>query len=542
MSERPRIKKLNGRRHQAWDLNRARRSGVAMQEVQFPGSLGFGIKPKDPTCDLLALIPNDQVEFMVVRYCPARSFPAPQGKYMEAHLASLGEAKLEFGMPKIQFPDARRTSNMRLRPDTKNGRHPLHPEGDVLHSSLFDREFGIFNRLSEGIDRLAFCGVNKQGDPLRPGWYYSKPMKEFSHADVMAEDPRSWMIDAYVGVSPNDMERLYNVATEKTTDKTVRYSCPKCHAHHAAADFTRPQFKTKFLEDNFVATCPKCHRRSKYFLDHSLPARTRRHFNLSFMIGFCEWLSEGAPLRAPHDMQYLGMDSEDPTYEDTSFGPKLRCHTFGIGEENGYALYLHESTWVKAQVGEEVKQGDILAYATEYLSVRDNLELRREWAEQPLKSRWATLPHMLGGKDVMGFMQKLWFDNQVRYVQGNNGRALFAVPTRLMGQAAGRIPTHGLWWDLSPAADYFDPEVGAIICPPIRIGRWDKFQINLPGQVRLDATVSDPRFNPSPFNGRKPKRHTLDAIKQERAGKKRKPRKRCRAGTEAKQNQVQVPA
>jgi hypothetical protein len=125
----------------------------------------------------------------------------------------------------------------------------------------------------------------------------------------------------------------------------------------------------------------------------------------------------------------------------------------------------------------------------------------------------------------MGFMQRLWFENQTRRVG-----SLIAVPTRLLGHAAGQVPTHGLWWDLSPAKDYFDAEVGAIICPPIPIKRWNRLQINLPGQVRLDASVNDPRFDPSVYIGpakRKPqrgKKPSLADVKKERsANGSRKP-------------------
>ena len=73
-----------------------------------------------------------------------------------------------------------------------------------------------------------------------------------------------------------------------------------------------------------------------------------------------------------------------------------------------------------------------------------------------------------------------------------------AFPTKLMGAAATRVEAQGLWWDLRPAIKHWDAQVGAIVFPPIRIRQWHGFKINLPGAIRLDATVQDPRFELRP--------------------------------------------
>jgi len=503
-------------RHLQWDKLKKARSKVRMDEVQFSGFLGFSAILDDPTTNLDRLVPSDQIRFACVRYTKVGAFPN-LGKPKEGHLASYGRARLAYNMPLIDLTDARNLVNFRDRPDSELRGHPVSQYDNLLNHELYDREFGVYNAMVADVDRRAFCGVDSKGKPIRPSWFYRRPknLKD----KIKIEHRPEVNIEAFVGVDRDDLDLLYNMATEKSVDRQLRYACPKCNAKHRAEEFTRRKFKTQWFEDgNFVATCSKCRTRRKYFVDNALPEREHRSFNMAFKIGFCEWVAAGGPFVMRHYAKYV----ESCDVPGECYGPDLTMHGFTDGDLE-YDIFMPPKIAPHFEPGMLMRPGDVFANVVTLSS-----EKLRAWAKQSLKDRWLSLPDVFGGKDMLGFVQKLWFDNQATPVDTGSGRHVYAFPTSLIGQAAGKIRTHGLWWDLSAAKKHLRPELGAIVFPSIRIKQWDQFQVDLPGQIRLDARVDDPRFDPECT--------MLDEIKKEQARRHRPKRDRNKPNT--KDNEV----
>jgi hypothetical protein len=483
--------------------------------VEHPGSYAIAIEPP-VGADLTALQKADTVRMFTMRVVPGRAFPAPGGKLMEAHLGSITEGRLAFGMPTIAFDDPLRTWNHRLRPDLMDGDQPIHENGDVLRADKVE-EFRIFNQLVASIDELAFTGVLPNGKRVNPLWAQHCP-EHLSGKTTKAVDPSTWMIEPYLGIADKAFETLFDVATRKSSGGP-RFSCPTkgCGGQHHTTLTTEylncETAKRRWLRNgDFVATCAACNREHTFRLKWALPTKVKRDFDTGFMAGFVDWVADGGPLKAPVNGSYVN------SYPN---GGELTIHVFADEHGNECRVLLHNDIVPEIMPGDDVAMGDLFAYALSYRSDWEKLGTM-DWNRGKLDRKFQAVKGLFK-PGMLGLAQRQFFEGQARYVcEGDKLQRVF--PARLFGHAAGKVETIDLWWDLSSAIPHFDHEVGAIVCPPITQKRWHQLTTNLPGwkfgNVKLDVRVNDPRFKmpwdqPKAKSKSKGKRRRTRSPKQE---------------------------
>jgi hypothetical protein len=489
--------------HRQWKKDRALRQRIPLRET-WRGCLGLAALLQDMD-DIEfhgehALYRNEQVTWICLRDVPVGHFPgSPRMNRREVNYANTAKATLRHGMPTIDFavPD-RRAVDFRFFPHgefiarrSEFRSELIRPWADVLDSDARSREFGVLNKLSAAMTNFAFFATDSLGKPCRRSWAAHRPR---IGSEFLPIPPKRWMPRPYLGFTLAQAERLYHAATESSPDSTV-FECPSCGSRCRIEHFREPGRRLTVFEDgDFVAVCPRCGGRRKWHLDDAITPRPQRRFPAAFPRGFCDALVKGLPLRSVGRTRYLGHAKfrRQGHHRHGTHCPARRLsltpHAFAAEWEGGERIaFLPRDARVTVRVGEVLEPGEVFAYALPTAATG-------WWRGLDFRDRWATAEQVCGDKEMLEFLQMLWFHNQAVSLQRRPELLLY--PADLVCLAVRDVPPQGLWWDFNAAGELNLVDMGleAVVFPPIRLAEWDRFQLSVPGDVALDAGIADPRF------------------------------------------------
>lgn len=519
--------------HEQWQRDRQVRQTVPLTEA-WRGCVGLAALFRNAEHAVnhgpLMLMPNDHMTWLVLRDVPIGHFPGSESmNRRDVNFATATQAVLRHGMPAIDFTvtnyaEAPHDSwDFKFRPFETFKQPPSYNEvealeklgfapetmlplltaevkaaGDTLHSGHNSREFAVLNKLSEAMTKFAFGAKDHSGRPVRPSWAKVRP-KTITPSTV--EPAYKWFPQPYLGFPRDKREQLFMAATEARPEGSA-IMCSKCREHIDARVFERrakPLHVTVFETGDFVADCPVCRQRHKWHLDDIIPGRVVRHFPIAFKDRMTRDLAEGLPLRSVGKSVYCGAlqyayerDAANLPDAVTREAEDLVPHRF-LSDETGekYLVYLPAWSRIVARQGQVLEPGEIWGYG-----LHENPSAA--WASQDRVAKWAQLDGVCGGQQYVGLFQQVWFQHQG--VLGNKkhdelpGQILF--PAELVSLAVHVVEPLGIWWDICPQEKFMDVALGALVFPPLRVHQWDKLQFSLPGDVAMNAGITDDRFDP----------------------------------------------
>jgi hypothetical protein len=208
--------------------------------------------------------------------------------------------------------------------------------------------------------------------------------------------------------------------------------------------------------------------------------KTARHKPLSDLpvlcrIGFTTALAKRLPLVATADCVYRG-----PIWRRDGL-VEHRFRAVDSGAIN--SVILPKNASVRVADNAELEAGQIWAHGLPALPPTD-------WISAHPINRWTQRRVACGGNDSAGTLLNAWFFSQILHPKGRPDLVL--VPSWLIAHLAMAIRPGALFWDVSGSIGFDDCELEAMIFPPLRIRRWQKWTFCLRGEVLLDATIGDP--------------------------------------------------
>lgn len=481
-----------------WKRDRKLRQHVPIEE-SWRGCMGLaflldGTAPI-PSAEHL-LLENSHIRWMVLRDIPAGQFPANRRlNGREVNYVNQAKAELRYGAPVIDFRNQEPAWDFRfipfgrhLRPRQLGERQFLdevRPAGLILDAEQRRREFAVLNQLSAAMTDFAFSGVDHQRRPFRPAWARRRPR---GFALKQPENPADCLPRAYVAFTVQEAERLYAAVTDPASEETA-FDCPRCHAVTDLTTFsTSIACDTRVLEDGaFAATCPACRQRRKWFLSDGRPCRTHRRFTWPFRDAFLADLQKGMEFVAIGYEKLEGEVVGPRTPQGDVTGQHLDLTPYRISRHDGTSRLVFLPSFARVHKPQHVKSAGMdfkpgHCWAT--LPVPP-----AKWLKLDRRNQWNTLYEVLGGRDMVGHIQKLWFDQQALCLPHLPGTLLY--PAELVAPAAKALPPRGLWWDISPAELHYDPTLEATVLPPLRLRHWDSLSLALPNETLLQADVPD---------------------------------------------------
>lgn len=524
---------------------------AAAQSLEEHGHVGTG----------RVIFHNDEIEWLAIRDVPWKRFPKhPDQRFntAEVNYASTARGHLVHGMPWLQFDSATINDkgaghlrwNHRILPFRQHRKQigdglyeTVKPNGGTLDAKKYPAEFALANAVSAKMTNLALNGVfpadyrnvEARGKPLSPAWFAHRPEGSIEYPPF---PPRIWFPVPLVTVPElgRDLAQLYRQATSVGGHDV--YDCPSCSAEHSSDQIKlREEFNTEWCSTGgwFIATCPGCSERRKYFIDDARHIESRYFFSHAFRDQFTEAVAAGLPIRARGSMAYIG----ERKYDSAVYSRlPLTTHVFKLsGDDNAEVLIsLPKEVKLDTKPGHIYKSGEVICHA---LAATNVFEILDKWGRQDPKDRWMTVGDVVGGREWVPFLQELWWTNQIVYLpQRADGSSLdstdtlpghqVAIPADLLGPAMAKITVGELWWDMTLCAHFADPEVGGtelscggIALPAIPISRWDRLMFgenwrgprkgrdgrprpvqssgdplrDLPGGLVIDARIVDPRLD-----------------------------------------------
>ncbi len=448
---------------------------------------------------LRALAPNHMLRWVALRDIPPGHFPvSPSMNRRVVSYASVTQAKLRHGLPTIDFsqPD-HQGWDFRFRPFTPftrpcgvRGEELVEPGPDTLNPEHYPREMALLNRISSNMTHAAFFGRDSRRRPLRNAWFQRRP----EGRPFQLARPEFFMPRAMLAFPLRAMDQLYALSTRSIGQGSIM-PCAACHSHFELERFREPFAEMEMFEDgNFIARCPCCARMRKWHLDDAVPARIRRQFPLAFRRCFCHALSRGLKLCATEACTYLGCSNSDEGY-GTSGQPDLLMHRFrSVIDGRGWMVPLPRGAVIHIRAGHALEPGELWCRITPD-PAPINWQIR-EWHDQ-----WRRLDEICASPAVLCHLQQVWFMHQCLRLSELPDLVLF--PCELVSIACHDLSPVDLWWDLTPALDDLLPDYEAFALPPLSIRGWKNLRSSLPGDVNLDARISDCRFTLSAHgNGR----------------------------------------
>jgi hypothetical protein len=489
--------------HRQWRADRALRRRVKLTDT-WRGCLGLGFlldRPDDTVAhDELALVKNDQVRWAVLRDVPVGHFPGCRMlDRRDVGWASFATATLRHGMPCLDFrAEARGSVDFSIFPMPEHS-HRFGPRAwdvelrvpgsDTLDSGRYPREFVLLNRLSALMTQYAFCGIEPNGRPLRRPWFAVRPEER---EPFVPESPAARFPVPYLAFRADQAEQLYWAATRSRAEEWA-WTCAACRTATTGSTFGRcDRSDAKVLESgDFVATCPACGTRRKWFLDDARACHVRRDFPAAFRDAFCRAVAKGVVLRTAGHETYCGSprDRGDSAMTDPEcHGPNLVRHTFRDDNTTRIRMvFLPTRAAVLVNEGTALEPGQPWARLTAPASAA--------WRDLAPDAQWRRLAEPLGSNAMAPLAQRLWFDAQLLRLPEAAGQVLLRAD--LVSNAVYDVAPIGLWWDTRPTLtrDCYRWEDATAALPPIRLRRWSAFRLRLPHEVALIADIVDPRFS-----------------------------------------------
>lgn len=231
--------------------------------------------------------------------------------------------------------------------------------------------------------------------------------------------------------------------------------CPSCTQCINLRCFRQRNCQLYFFENGtFVSGCPLCQVRHKWFLEDLRPFRRARWFTSIFQKGFCNAIARGLPVKAVGPCVYRGIDSP-PKAQDSapqSYGNQadclnLMCHLMESQIDGSFSrIYLPKDAQVLAHFNQVLEAGEVWAKAVAVPPW--------PWLRLTASQRWAKLLEVCGDFRTIGFLQRLWFEQNLIWLQERPKEILLRAD--LLGQPCRELPPHGLYWDLEPASQQLD--------------------------------------------------------------------------------------
>ncbi len=425
---------------------------------------------------------------------PVLDFREPSGAIdfrfipMATHEASFAEA-MGFSAHHLRKPDMvfERTEVVHPAPDTLDLDQP---EGE--------RMFEVLNMVSAKMTELASRGVDRFGHPVRPSWFRGRVDKKKTVPVVHVD---SWFPRAYTSFKAETFEQLDGIYAAETYAEAegVVSHCPGCHKPIAHSRFVGRYALTRVGAGAYTAECPSCHKYRKWHQDSFVPAKVRRWFSMPFRNRFTAAIAEGLPLHTIEACTYcgpsdVGTDAYKPDSDAVTLSLNLVPHKFkSTADGTKWVVYLPATATL------HVKQGEILEANAHWADCIE--KPANKWLRQSADDRWADLSGVCGGAAYIGVLQQVWYQHQAIRLADT---VLF--PSDLVSNAVRTIEVTGLWWSMTETTQaYATDDMGeqpleAFVFPPVQVNRWDRLTFAMPGEVHMDATISDPRFarHPAP--------------------------------------------
>lgn len=231
--------------------------------------------------------------------------------------------------------------------------------------------------------------------------------------------------------------------------------------------------------------------RDKLFGWSTGPTGGRRHYPDGLKFRLCEDVGRSMPVRAPLSGSFVGAT------KSTFHGLPTFNLEFAHDRHDRQTVKVSRQARIRVLPSQVVREGDVVAL--------DGPEgVPEGWEHLPLYRRWERVLPRLVRREHFDAWVRLWFERQLVTIQPD----FVHIPSDLAALAArGRTVDGTLYWDLSPALDYYHEAADAFIFPTIRMRTWWDFAGVLPGEVRFDLTPVDARFLPHVSSPKKaPKR------------------------------------
>jgi hypothetical protein len=294
----------------------------------------------------------------------------------------------------------------------------------------------------------------------------------------------------------SQVEELFHALIRGTGDEPTTVECAACGTTVDLRSLGRHgEGATEVLDDGgrLAATCPSCRRYRVWHLEDMTSGRARRSVSPSLRAAFTDAVADGLPLHATEPCTYLGPTIASP---DEGDAPHARAtgmvaHRFRSGTDGRrWTVHLPASARVLARPGQDLEPDRRWAWG---------LDVPEAWHRRPKAERVRDLTNACGGNANLAILRSAWFHAQGVRLPEDPGHVLF--PADLVAPACADVRPAGLWWDLTGCVDRggeFLAEAEAFVLPPVRLVGWDRLSLALPGEVRVDAAVGDPRFRAEP--------------------------------------------
>ncbi|HZZ42848.1 MAG TPA: hypothetical protein VFE58_07910 [Tepidisphaeraceae bacterium] len=485
--------------HQAWKQDRHLRQRVPIQ-FGTRSCAGLALLFDGPPADYLhhglrVLARNDQIRWLALRDIPLGCFPSsPSMQRRPVSWASLCQAEIRHGMPMLDFTQPLRPSwDFRSFPITSmvvstglKVRELIEPGPDTLDSERFAREFAVLNALSASMSRFAFFGIDQDNQPVCRPWFRCRPRGHHGRRPYPVHPMEGAAPQPLLAFKLDQVERLFWAGTTVQADRHI-IECSTCHNKVDIKSFRRHGTSaTEVLDDSgFAARCPFCNRHHRWSLEEMVSAPGRRKFSRVLRDRFTEAATGGLLLQATEPSVYLGtcpMDQDEPAEGQLD----LVAHRF-LSRIDGRRWTIHLPAGAKVLVhpNQPLESEETWAQALPSLP-------SEAWQRRPRDLRTRDIASICGGNALLDYLRQLWFTQQGIRLPEDPEHVLF--PADLVALACQDLPPSGLYWDLTPCIGGFLMQSEAFLLPPVRITHWDRLLLSLPGDIRVDAGVSDPRF------------------------------------------------
>jgi hypothetical protein len=423
----------------------------------------------------------------------------------EVNVASITRGELRYGMPHIDFTSdasVRSSCDFRLIP---YGRARIQyglkewevtrieAAGDTLHSDHFAREFAVFNRLSCEMTRFAFCAVGRDGRAIRAPWAVQRPRR---WAAERVRRPAQWFPTPYLGFRVADAADVFRrIMSARPIGRTV--PCKKCSGHVDVEVFVAraDALRLRCLDGgDWTANCPICRAPQKWHVADIVPTKFEFHVPISFMNHFCRAAAGGVPLATVAPTTYCGPTTFQPQRDWPNL-PDARSRQLDLiphrllNRLTGTRsfVYLPTSARVLATTGQMLAPGRVWAYAL-------SQQPPRWWRGEDSVTQWRSLPKVVGDAGQLSLLQELWLRHQA-VMHEDLGEHQFLLPAELASFVGRKIRPIGLFWDFGRSSEFWDERTCSSIFPALRLRNWDYLRHSFTGDVLVDASVADPRFD-----------------------------------------------
>jgi len=257
--------------------------------------------------------------------------------------------------------------------------------------------------------------------------------------------------------------QLYWLATAQE-GRSGYLRCPSCTQCITLRCFRKRGPADFFENGNFVSDCPLCQVRHEWFLEDLRPFRRTRWFTRTFQNCFCNAIARGLPVKAVGPCIYRGIESSEPKpnaqqgHSNDGDRLDLRCHVLESQIDGSREkVYLPSEVNVLARPNQSLEAGDVWARALAAPSW--------PWLRLRMQQRWSKLPEVCGGFKAVGFLQRLWFEQNLIWLAERPNEILLRAD--LLGQPCREMPAQGLYWDLEPSSQQLDGMLEAVMLPAI---------------------------------------------------------------------------